>query len=93
MDIEEGGEGKGKEGGEGIQRALGALEFLTQDADLSRTMLIDVCNGFNKLIHLVMLWTMQHRCQAGARFVFNLYRHWAQLLLRQLGEPPVTIMI
>ena len=24
--------------------------------------------------------------------MFNFYRHWAQLLLRQLREPPVTIM-
>ena len=24
--------------------------------------------------------------------MFNCYRHWAQLLLRQPGEPPVTIL-
>ena len=24
--------------------------------------------------------------------MFNFYRHWAQLLIRQLGEPPVTIL-
>ena len=24
--------------------------------------------------------------------MFNFYRHWAQLLLRQPGEPPVTIL-
>ena len=28
----------------------------------------------------------------GARFAFNFYRHWAQLLLHQTGEPPVTIL-
>ena len=36
---------------------------------------------------------MQHRWPVGARFAFNCYRHWAQLLFRQPGEPPVTILI
>ena len=35
---------------------------------------------------------MQHRWPAGARFAFNFYKHWAQLLLGQPGEPPVTIL-
>ena len=39
-----------------------------------------------------MLWTVWHLCPAGARFAFNLYRHRAQLLLRQPEEPPVTIL-
>ena len=39
-----------------------------------------------------MMWNLQHRWPAGARFVFNCYRHWAQLLLCQPGEPPVTIL-
>ena len=40
-----------------------------------------------------MLWTVRHHWPAGARFSFNCYRHWAQLLLPHTGEPPVTIMI
>ena len=40
-----------------------------------------------------MMWTVQHHWPAGARFAFNCCRHWAQLLLRQPGEPPVTILI
>ena len=39
-----------------------------------------------------MLWNVRHRWPAGAKFVFNLYRHWVQLLLRQSGDPPVTIL-
>ena len=35
---------------------------------------------------------MRHHWLAGAGFAFNCYRHWAQLLLRQPGEPPVTIL-
>ena len=51
---------KGKEGGDGTLTALGALEFLTQEADPSGTMLVDACNGFNKLSRLAMLWTVRH---------------------------------
>ena len=39
-----------------------------------------------------MLCTVRHRWPAGARFAFNFCRHWAQLFLQQLGEPPVTIL-
>ena len=39
-----------------------------------------------------MMWTVRHRWPTGARFAFNFYRHWAQILLRQPGELPVTIL-
>ena len=95
IDIEEEGEvdGEGEEGGDGTQRVLGALEFLTQEAETSGTILVDVRNGLNELIQSAMMWTVQHRYPAGTSFAFNCYRNWAQLLLRQLGEPPVTILI
>ena len=79
------------EGGE-TQRALGALEFLNQEAEPSGTTLIDARNRFNELSRLAMLWTVRHHWPTGARFAFNFYRHWAQLLLRQLGGAPVTIL-
>ena len=81
-----------EEGGVETQRALGALEFLTQDAEPNRTTLIDACNGFNELSRLAMLWIVRHRLPAGASFAFNFYRHWVQVLLCQPGDPPVTIM-
>ena len=84
--------GKGEEEGGGTQRALVALEFLTQEAEPSGTTLVDDRNGFNNLSRLAMLWTVRHCWPAGSRFAFNFYRHWAQLLLRQIGEPPVTIL-
>ena len=90
MEVEETGEGE--EGGAGTRRALGDLEFLTQYADPSGTTLVDDRNGFNKLSRLAMLWTVRNRWPAGARFALNCYRHWAQVLLRQRGEPPVTII-
>ena len=60
MDVEEDKGSEGEEEGGGTQRALGALEFLTQEAEPSRTTLNDACNGFNKLIRLAMLWTVRH---------------------------------
>ena len=77
----------------GNKEALVALEFLTLDAEPSVTTLIDARNGFNKLSRLSMLWTVRHRWTAGAMFMFNCYRHWAQLLICHPGEPPVTILI
>ena len=92
MEVEIDRDSEGEEGGRGTQRALEALEFLTQDAEPSGTKLVDAHNGFNNLSCLMMLWTVRHRWPAGARFAFNCYKHWAQLLLRQPGELPVTIM-
>ena len=83
---------EGKEEGWGTQKAQEALEFLTQEADLGVTTLVDARNGFSELSSLAMLWTVRHRWPAGARFAFNCYTHWAQLLLRQTGAPPVTIL-
>ena len=92
MELEEDRGSKGEEEVGGIQRALGALEFLTQEAYPSGSTLVDARNGFNKLSRLAMLLTVRHRWPAGARFAFNFYRHWAQLLLHQPGELPVTIL-
>ena len=51
----------GKEEGVETQRALGALKFLTQDADPIRKTLIDSRNGFNELSRLAMMWNVWHR--------------------------------
>ena len=82
MEVEGDGGSEGEEGGGGTQQALEALEFLTQDAEPSGTTLVDARNGFNELSRLAMLWTVRHRWPAGAKFAFNCYKHWAQLLLR-----------
>ena len=79
MEVEDTGEGEA--GGEGTRRAMGALEFLTQYTEPSVTTFVDAYNGFNELSRLAMLWTVRHRWPVGARFAFNCYRHWAQLLL------------
>ena len=85
MEVEEDEGHEGEDGGGGTQRALEALEFLTQEAEPSGTTLVDSCNGFNERSHLAMLWTVRHHWPAGARFMFNCYKHWTQLLLSQPG--------
>ena len=60
MEVEGDRVSEGKEEGGGTQRALGTLEFLTQEAEPSGTTLVDARNGFNELSRLEMLWTMQH---------------------------------
>ena len=61
MEVEGDWGSEGEEGGGGTQRALEALEFLTQDAEPSGTTLVDACNGFNELSRLAMLWTVRNR--------------------------------
>ena len=85
MEVEADRGSEGEEGGDGTQRSLEILEFITHDAEPSGTTLVDARNGFNKMSRLEMLWTVRHYWPAGARFAFNCYRHWAQLLLRQSG--------
>ena len=85
MVVEEDRGSEGEEEGGGAQKALGAIEFLTQEAEPSGTTLVDVRNAFNELSRLAMLWTVRHRWPAGARSVFNCYRHWEKLLRHQPG--------
>ena len=40
-----------------------------------------------------MMWTVRHSCPAEARFLFNCYKYWTQILLLQPEEPPVTLLI
>ena len=75
MEIEEEVDDEGEEGGDGTLRALGALEFLTQDADPIWTNLVYACNGFNTQNRLAMLWTVQRCWPVGVRFAFNCYMH------------------
>ena len=82
MEMEVDDTGEVDEGCERTRRSLVSLEFLTQYAESSGTTLVDACNGFNKLSRLAMMWTVRHRWPAGARFTFNCYRNWAQLLIR-----------
>ena len=77
MEVEGDRRSEGEEEGGGTQRALGDLEFLTQESEMSRTTIIDARNELNELSRLAMMWTVRHRWPVGARFTFNCYRRWA----------------
>ena len=69
MEVEE--KGEGYEGGDGTQRALESIEFLTQESEPSGTTIVDACNGFNKLSRLAMLWTVRHHWPVGTSYAFD----------------------
>ena len=73
--------------------AQGAKLFLMQEPDSGRTTLVDTHNCFNKLVYLEIMWTVRHRWPAGARFTFNCYKDWVQILLIHPGDLPFVILI
>ena len=54
LEVENDRGSEGEEEGGGTQRALGALKFLTQEAETIGTTLVDARNGFKELIRLAM---------------------------------------
>ena len=46
----------------------------------------DVCNGFNNLSRLSILWNVRHCCYRVVGFLFNWCRHNVQLLVCRPGE-------
>ena len=72
--------------------AMEVTGILTQEGYPSRKTFVDARNEFNELSRLEMMWTVLYLWLEGARFAFNCYRHWAQLLHCQPGEPIVTIL-
>ena len=49
-------------------------------------LLIDAHNAFNEENWTAMLWAVQHKWPSGAQFTFNCYRHWATLVVRDMGD-------
>ena len=72
--------------------ALGATGFLEQEAYLSSKMLVGAHKGFNELSRVAIICTVWHRWPAGARFEFNLYKHFSHLLIRHPGDTPVMLL-
>ena len=45
-------------------------------------LLMDAKNAFNEGNWMQICWTIRHIWPAGARYVFNCYRHWSVLVVR-----------
>ena len=72
----ENGSDEGEGGGGGVLLDLGAIGILIQEADPGGTAIIDGHNGFNDLIRLAIMCTVQNCQTEGAPFVFNCYKHY-----------------
>ena len=47
---------------------------------------IDARNTLNGENRTSMLWAVRHEWPSGAQFTFNCYRHWATLVVRDIGD-------
>ena len=56
-------------------------------------MLVDGKNVFNKIDRVRMLWTARHLWLSGTCFVFNCYRHWSSLVLRNMNGTAIFLHI
>ncbi|EJK58332.1 hypothetical protein THAOC_21556, partial [Thalassiosira oceanica] len=55
--------------------------------------LVDADNAFNRVNLYMLLDTVARRWPAGARFVFNRYRHYHRTYVRtDPGKPPIIIL-
>jgi hypothetical protein len=49
-------------------------------------LLIYVINAFNEQYWMVMLWNVPHGWPSGAHFMFNSYKHWFTLVIRNSDD-------
>ena len=77
---------------EGAVHVVNALWEVHQHDDDWRFLLVDARNAFNEGNRISFLWTIRHKWPAGARFTFNCYRHWAQLLVRSVDGDECIIL-
>ena len=78
----------------GIDGAIHALRCLWQEHEEEEDwgfLLVDARNAFNEGNRTAFLWTVRHRWPSAARFAFNCYRHWGQLVLRAADGTAVIL--
>jgi hypothetical protein len=55
-------------------------------------LLVDARNAFNEGNRMLTLWTVRHEWASGARCVFNCYRHFATLTIRNGSDHFLTVL-
>ena len=73
----------------GIEGAIHAMHFFWEEYKKEEYwgfLLIDTRNAFNEENRTAMLWAVRHEWPSGAQFTFNCYRHWATLVVRDIGD-------
>ena len=71
----------------GIHHVRSLWEENSDNEDPWGVLLIDTRNAFNEGNRKLMVWVARHEWPTGARFLFNMYRHHAILILR--GETKI----
>jgi hypothetical protein len=69
----------------GIDGAIHAAQSMWDQHHMEEDwgfLLVDAANAFNELDRTNMLWEVRHGWPSGARFVFNSYKHFAILVIR-----------
>ena len=69
----------------GINGAINGVQALWDENSSMEEwifLLIDAKNAFSEINRVGMIWIVQHLWPSGASFVFNCYRHWSSIVLR-----------
>ena len=67
---------------EGCIHAMRTIWDLNNHNDDWGFFLLDAKNAFNNGNRYIMCWNVRHEWPSGSRFVFNMYRHWTTLIIR-----------
>ena len=71
-----------KAGIEGGIEAAKQLQDLHAEEEEWGFLLVDARNAFNELNRYQLLWTVRHEWPSGSHFVFNCYKFWSTLIIR-----------
>eukprot|EP00978_Attheya_sp_CCMP212_P005533 scaffold12431_cov57-Attheya_sp.AAC.8 len=70
----------------GVEGGIHAMRLIWEEHKMEGewgSLLVDARNAFNEGNRIIaMLWTVRHIWPSGARFLFNVYRHWSTLIIR-----------
>ena len=72
-----------------IEGAIHAMRVLWEEHNKEEDrgfLQIDARNAFNEENRTAMIWAVQHEWTSGTQFTFNCYRHWATLVVRDIGD-------
>ena len=72
----------------GIEGAIHVMRILWEEHRKEEGwvfLLIYARNVFNEENQKAILWDFRHEWPSGAQFTFNCYRHWAMLVVRDIG--------
>ena len=79
----------------GIEGAIHVMRVLFeehQEEEDCGFLLVDARNAFNEENRTSMLWDFRNECRSGAQFIFNCYRHWSTLVVRDIGDGSVHFL-